>query len=126
MTATQTGRSRRSIPGSCAVLAIVALVAGCGGDDDTPDAARTVPSKPASFAITATAEGKTRKAMTFPSSVTAGLVTMTLSNSDTVPRSAQLLRIVGDHSVDEVVEVVTVVVEEHVAPRHQHLGGARR
>ena len=41
--------------------------------------------------ITASAEGKTRKAMTFASSVKAGLVTMTLTNSDTVPRSAQLL-----------------------------------
>ena len=31
---------------------------------------------------------------------------MTLTNSDTVPRSAQIVRIVGDHSVDEVVKVV--------------------
>ncbi|HEX6390843.1 MAG TPA: hypothetical protein VFZ89_15390 [Solirubrobacteraceae bacterium] len=58
------------------------------------------------MAITATAEGK-KKAMTFPSSVKAGLVTMTLTNADTVPRSAQLLRIVGNHSLDEVVDVVT-------------------
>lgn len=98
--------------GSCAAVALTALAAGCGGDDDKPDAAQTEPSKPARFAITATAEGKTRKAMTFPSSVKAGLVTMTLTNSDTVPRSAQLLRIVGDHSVDEVVEVVTGDGEE--------------
>ena len=113
MTATQTGRSRRSILGSCAVLALAGLVAGCGGDDDTPpDAAQTAPSKPASFAITATAEGKTRKAMALPSSVKAGLVTMTLNNADTVPRSAQLLRIVGDHSVAEVVDVVTGDGEE--------------
>ena len=112
MTATQARRSRCTILGSCAVLAVAGLVAGCGGDDDKPDAAATAPSKPASFAITATAEGKTRKAMTTPASVKAGLVTMTLTNSDTVPRSAQLLRIVGDHSVDEVVEVVSGDGEE--------------
>ena len=107
MTATQARRSRRKILGSCAALAAAALVAGCGGDDDPPDAADTAPAKPVSFAITATAEGDTRKAMTFPRSVEAGLVVMTLRNSDTVPRSAQLLRIVGEHSLDEVVEVVT-------------------
>ena len=112
MTALTQRRSRRTILGSCAVLAVAGLVAGCGGDDDKPDAGETAPSKPVSFAISATAEGKTRKAMTFPSSVKAGLVTMTLSNSDTVPRSAQLLRIVGEHSVDEVVEVVTGDGEE--------------
>ena len=111
MTATQTGRSRRSILGSFAVLAVTGLAAGCGGDDDKP-AAQSESSKPASFAITATAEGTTRKAMTHPASVKAGLVTMTLSNSDTVPRSAQLLRIVGDHSGEEVVEVVTADGEE--------------
>jgi hypothetical protein len=83
----------------------VALAAGCGGDD-SKNAESDEPAKPASFAITATAEGR-NKAMTFPSSVKAGLVTMTLSNSDSVPRSAQLLRIVGDHSLDEVVEVVS-------------------
>ena len=113
MTALTQPRRRRSILGSCAALALAALGAGCGGDEDKPDAAEpTPPSKPASFAITATAEGTTRKAMMFPSSVKAGLVTMTLSNSDTVPRSAQLLRIVGQHSVAEVVEVVTGDGEE--------------
>jgi len=87
-------------------LAVAALVAGCG-DDDEKDAASSAPPKPAKLAITATAEGKTKKAMTFPSSVKAGLVTMTLTNSDTVPRSAQLIRVVGEHSIDEVVENVT-------------------
>lgn len=113
MTAEQTRRSRRTILGSCAAFALAALAAGCGGgDDDKPAVVETEPSTPARFAITATAEGRTRKAMTFPSSVKAGLVTMTLSNSDTVPRSAQLLRIVGEHSVEEVVEVVTGDGEE--------------
>jgi hypothetical protein len=114
MTAPQERRRRRKILGSCAVLA-VALLAGCGGggDDDAPPAATDrAPAKPVSFPITATAEGPAKRAMTFPSSVRSGLVTMTLRNSDTVPRSAQLLRIVGEHSLDEVVDVVTADGEE--------------
>jgi hypothetical protein len=106
MTALMQRGSRRSILASCAVVALSALVAGCG-DDDKKDASSGDAAKPVSFAITATSQGKTKKAMTFPSSVKAGLVTMTLSNTDTVPRSAQIIRIVGDHPLDEVVKVVT-------------------
>ena len=106
-------RSRRSILGACAAIAVVASVAGCGGgDDDDPDAASTAPSKPVAMAITATAEGANSKAMTIPSSIEAGLVNMTLTNSDSVPRSAQLLRVVGNQSLDEVVKVVTGDGEE--------------
>jgi len=105
LVAMQARRSRRSILGSWAGVALAALAGGCGGDDK-PDTTPDEPAKRVSMAITATAEGK-QKAMTLPSSVKAGLVTMTLRNADTVPRSAQLLRIVGDHSIDEVIEVVT-------------------
>lgn len=91
---------------SCAAATVAALVAGCG-DENKKDAGSGENAKPASFAITATAEGKKKKALTFPSTVKAGLVNMTLSNSDSVPRSAQIIRIVGDHSVDEVVKTVS-------------------
>lgn len=64
------------------------------------------------FAIEATAEGKKKKALEFPATVKAGLVTMTLTNSDTVPRSAGIVRLVGDHTVSEIREVV----EEEGAP----------
>lgn len=113
MTVMPQRRRRRKILGSCAVLGAVALLAGCGGDDDDqPDTATPEPAEPVSFPITATAEGETKRAMTFASSVRSGLVTMTLRNSDTVPRSAQLLRIVGNHSLDEVIDVVTGDGEE--------------
>lgn len=112
MTATKRRPSRRAMLGSCAAIALSALAVGCGGDDDRPDAADREPAKPVSFPITATAEGATKRAMSFPATVEAGLITMTLRNSDTVPRSAQLLRIVGDHSLDEVVDVVTADGEE--------------
>lgn len=96
---TDRGSTRSFLP---AILAIAtgALVAGCGDDDTKPEAA-----KPAAFAITATADGK-KKALEFPATVKAGLVTMTLKNADTIPRSAGIVRLVGDHTVDEFRAVV--------------------
>lgn len=110
MPAMKQRRTRRSILGSCCAVAIAALAGGCGGDDKK-DAATDEPAKPVRMAIAATGEG-TRKTMTVPSSIKSGLVNMTLTNSDTVPRSAQLLRIVGDHPIAEVVKVVTGDGEE--------------
>lgn len=107
MPAMKARRGSRSTLGSCACAAVaVAALVGCG-DDDKKNAPANEAAKPVSFAIAATAQGTKKKAMEFPSTVKAGLVTMTLRNSDKVPRSAQLLRIVGDHPVDEVVDVVT-------------------
>ncbi|MGH2900672.1 MAG: hypothetical protein ACRDMZ_18500 [Solirubrobacteraceae bacterium] len=85
-----------------AAVATGALLTGCGDDDKKDSAA----AKPASFAITATADGKTKKALEFPATVKAGLVTMTLTNTDTVPRSAGIVRLVGDHTVDEFIKAV--------------------
>ena len=79
-------------------IAAGALVAGCGDDDEGAAAA-----KPAPFAITAATEGK-KKTLEFPATVKAGLVTMTLTNSDTVPRSAGIARLVGNHTVDEYID----------------------
>ena len=105
MIALNARRSRRLILASCAAAAVAALAAGCGGDDDKQPGS-SAPAKPARFAISATAEGA-NKAMEFPSTVKAGLVAMTLTNSDSVPRSAQLLRIVGRHTMSEIIDVVT-------------------
>ena len=85
-------------------VAAGACVAGCGDDDES---ASDKPAKPTMFAITATAEGTKKKALEFPSTVKAGLVTMTLTNSDKVPRSAGIVRLVGDHTVDEFREAVS-------------------
>ncbi|HEV2776231.1 MAG TPA: hypothetical protein VGV90_11625 [Solirubrobacteraceae bacterium] len=89
---------------ACAV-AVALFGAGCGDDDENGSASGDA-AKPVKFAIEATANGK-RKALEFPSTVKAGLVTMTLTNSDKVPRSAGIVRLVGDHTVDEFREVVS-------------------
>ena len=93
----------RSIVTSCTVVAVAAFAAGCG-DDDEEKTSRAA-AKPAAFAITATGEGKT-KALEFSSTVKAGLVTMALTNADKVPRSAGIVRLLGDHTVDDFLKVV--------------------
>lgn len=86
-----------------AALAAAALVAGCGGGDDDDEASRA--ATPVQFTVQATAQGK-KKALEFPASIRTGLVEMTLKNTDTVPRSAQILRVEGDRSVEDVLEIV--------------------
>jgi len=101
----------RAIATIAAALVAASGVAACGDDDDkgadTPaePAKTTAAPTPAAFAIDATADGK-KKAMTFPASVKAGLVTLTLTNSDKKPRSAQVVRIDDAHSVDDVLKIV--------------------
>jgi len=98
MTAVKDRCSRRLVLGTLALVATGAFVAGCG-DDEKESASKA--AKPVAFPITATAQGAKKKALEFPATVKAGLVTMTLTNSDKVPRSAGIVRLVGDHTVDE-------------------------
>ncbi len=98
MTALKRRGSRRSILTSCATVAVAALVAGCGDDDSAKDSAA---AKPTVFAVEATSQGTKKKTLEFPSTVKAGLVTMTLKNSDSVGRAAGIARLVGDHTVDD-------------------------
>jgi hypothetical protein len=98
-------RIRRVMTGCLGVLGAAAVGVGCGEDDDpAKDAA---PAKPASFVIQASAAGKDKKALEFPATVKAGLVTMTLKNADTGQRSAALIRVVGDHTAEDVLRVFT-------------------
>lgn len=86
----------RSIAG-LAAIATGALVAGCGDDDKKS----TVAAKPTPFAIEVKADGKKKLAMTFPATVKAGLVTMTLTANAPGPHSAQIVRLEGGHTGDE-------------------------
>ncbi|CAA9501660.1 MAG: hypothetical protein AVDCRST_MAG53-2030 [uncultured Solirubrobacteraceae bacterium] len=90
---------------TCVAALGAGALAGCGDDEPASKpaapAASAAPAAPASFAIEATADGKTKKKLTFPDSVKAGLVTLTLKNSDSVPRSAGIVRLLDDHTVEE-------------------------
>lgn len=101
-------------------LAAGALVAGCGGDEEDTASESPTPT-PTAFAVTASAEGKKKKALEFPSTVKAGLVALTLTNSDSVPRSAQIVRVEGDQTVDEVLKIVNA--EEAKIPAWMQDGG---
>ena len=114
-------------PARCFMRSVAALAAvgaggfviACGDDDEEK---RPAAAKPAAFAIKATADGK-KKALEFPASVKSGLVTMTLTNSDTVPRSAGIVRLVGDHSVDDFLEAVESEEEGFPIPNWIEDGG---
>lgn len=88
------------------VLGMAAGATGCG-DDDEPARDAAAPVEAAGFVIEATAEGKSRKALRFPATVKAGLVKMTLENADAGQRSAQLMRILGDHDANDVLKIFT-------------------
>ncbi len=107
-----------AIIGCLALLAAGGLIAGCG-DDDSDDAASAAPAR---FAIAATAQDG-KPALTVPATVKAGLVTISLKNTDKRPRSAGLVRIVGDHTVDEVVEVTSSSEGEPIPQWLQDGGG---
>lgn len=88
-----------------AALAAGAVVAGCGEGEDEDTPGKVAAATPVKFTVRATAEGE-KKALEFPASIKTGLVDMTLVNTDKVPRAAQIIRIEGDHTVDDVLKVV--------------------
>jgi hypothetical protein len=87
---------------AASALVLGLAVAGCGDDDDDDGGS----AEPATLEIRATASGE-RKALEVPETVPAGLVTITLRNEDELPREAQLIRVTGGQSPEEVIEAVT-------------------
>lgn len=75
-------------------------LAACGDDDKDASASDT-----AKVAITATESGKRAK-LTAPTSVPAGVVTVTLTNNGKFPHEAGLARIDAGHSVAEALKVL--------------------
>ena len=122
-----TGRLTRSI---VAALAAGALVVGCGDDDHdggaataTATATQPTAAAPAKFAISATSESARKKGLEFPASVKAGVVEMTLTNTDSVPRSAQIIRVEDGHTVDDVLKIVNSEEEGVKIPDWMQDGG---
>jgi hypothetical protein len=76
------------------------LAAGCGGDDDGDGGAQ-----PRTLEITATGSGRQAR-FELPKSTEGGLTEVRLTNSGKDEQEAQLIRVEGDHSVREVLEVI--------------------
>jgi hypothetical protein len=112
---------RRALAALAVAVAGAALVA-CGDDDSSStNADKPAAAAPAKFVITAGAVSDKKLTMEFPATVKAGLVTMTLRNDDTRDRSAQILRITGDQTIDDVLKVVNA--DETKIPLFMQDGG---
>jgi hypothetical protein len=84
----------------------VALVAGCGDDKSKSDSAAKEAPTPTTFAVVAPAGSKKKLTMDFPATVKSGLVTLTLKNNDTRPRGAEIIRLEGNHTVQDFLDAV--------------------
>ena len=82
--------------GALAVLALAALLAGCGGGNSTPIALK----------IGVSEQGK-EASFSLPKSVEGGLVELTLTNEGKAPHGVQFIRYTGGHTGQEVIEEVS-------------------
>ncbi len=80
----------------------LSLLPACGSDDEGGGAS----AEPAAFAVSITGKGPKAK-VDVPATVEAGLVELTFDNSDKIPHDAQLIRVEGDHTIEEVEKVIT-------------------
>jgi hypothetical protein len=90
-----------------AVLAAALVVAGCGSSKKKSESSGAGKSGAvgANLDVTITESGKAAK-YTVPKSTRGGLATLTATNKGKAPHSAQLVRIVGNHSAAEALKVV--------------------
>lgn len=93
---------------SIAVAAIAATgLAACGSDDDdaTP-ATPKVAAAPTVLSITTSDAAGKRFVMDAPPSIKGGLVRMVFTNDSKVPHEAQLIRVDGEHTIEEILKIV--------------------
>ena len=81
---------------------VVLLAAGCGEDDKKSSEA----SKPKTLAITASGAGKDTK-VSVPASAEAGVTQISFQNQGKGPQDAQLVRVEGNHTAEDVVKVTS-------------------
>ncbi|MDQ3631522.1 MAG: hypothetical protein M3417_09720 [Actinomycetota bacterium] len=77
-------------------------ITACGSDDESSSS-----SKPQTLAVEVTGQGQGKFSLEAPESVEAGVVEISLKTpGDETSHDAQLVRVEGDHSVDEVLEFI--------------------
>jgi hypothetical protein len=86
-------------------LVVAIAASGCGSSKKTASTAATQSATPTMAAFTVSEAGKTSK-FTGPSSVKGGLVTVQLTNNGKAVHGAQLIRILGTHTIAEAVKSV--------------------
>lgn len=83
-----------------AAVALCLVPAACGSDDDDSSSGSSSEAAAVTFETTEPSKGKV--AIAGPDTVEAGLAEITLKNSGKGPHDAQILRVEGDRTVDEV------------------------
>jgi len=81
---------------------VALTITACGSDDESSSS-----SKPQNLAVEVTGQGQGKFSLEAPESVEAGVVEISLETpGDQTSHDAQLVRVEGDHSVDEVLEFI--------------------
>ena len=96
----------RRTPALLGALALCLLPAACGDDDDSSGAAGTASvAKPKSVNVGLTESG-TAVRLKLPKSIKAGPTKLSLTNTGKKPHDMQLVRVAGDQTIEDVLEVV--------------------
>jgi len=100
--------TRKSNIARLALAALAATAITACGDDDDDDKGGGGASKPQAqkLAVSVTKEGKDKYSMSAPTSVKAGLVEISLQTPAGATHDAQIVRVEGNHTVDEVLKAI--------------------
>jgi len=94
----------RRLPVLLAATALCVVPAACGSDDDdSSNGGSSESSDAAAVTFETTEPSKDKVAIDGPTTVEAGLTEITLKNSGKGPHDAQILRVEGDRTVNEVI-----------------------
>lgn len=94
----------RRLPTLLAAAALCLVPAACGDDDDSSDSGSTTESaETAAVTFETTEPSKGKVAIAGPDTIEAGVTEITLTNSGKGPHDAQILRVEGDRTADEVI-----------------------
>ncbi len=109
-------RLRRSVAGFTLIAALGLSACGGGSGEEGGAAPR-----PTSLAITTSDAGEDRFATKAPASIKGGLVKIVFKNASKAPHEAQLIRLDGDHTVQEAIKAIDS--EEARTPEWLHGAG---
>lgn len=105
-------------------LAVLVLgLASCGSDDDGGGGGgSSASSEPAQVTIELTEQGRGSE-ISMPAEIEAGATTFALENAGEQPHDAQILRVDGDQTVEQVVQAIEANGEGGPIPERLHAAG---